>query len=63
MGQSHLTPGRQERQVFARRDARSRFFPCGFASWVSQALEYGAADWVNGFILPILSILLADQTG
>jgi hypothetical protein len=30
---------------------------------VSQALEYGATDQVNGFILPILSILLADQPG
>jgi hypothetical protein len=37
-GQSHLTPSRQERQVFAQRDAWSRFSPCGFASWREPCL-------------------------
>jgi hypothetical protein len=61
--QSHLTPSRQERQVFYGVMQGRAFSLAALRLGVSHALESDTADWANGFILPILYILSADQPG
>jgi hypothetical protein len=64
MGISELRVA-QRANLISRQAAKSAKFFYGvmhgrtfyLAAWrfgVSQALEYGTADWANGFILPIL---------
>jgi hypothetical protein len=54
MGQSYLTPSRQERQVFYGVVHRRAFSLAAWRLGVSHTLESGAADGVNDFILLIL---------